>query len=177
MIWESWYWKKPLLETAEWLRALKTAGVLSDEQLAQIERDILIGFYSVRKLLDTPTKITDATKSMKVKLVCHPNRKNVNWRNNHKIDELYDLAVSGIETRDIWFICGRIIHSFILAPCFNEQGLAGIMITSGIDKQSKLYSISIADVIKIYECVGNDEPTEIHWHKDMETGEENTLVK
>lgn len=52
MIWESWYWKQPLLEMADRLEHLKTASALSDEELAQVERDIFIGFYSVRKLLE-----------------------------------------------------------------------------------------------------------------------------
>ncbi|CAM5419703.1 hypothetical protein SAMN04490192_4418 [Pseudomonas lundensis] len=38
MIWESWYWKQPLLEMADRLEHLKTASALSDEELAQVER-------------------------------------------------------------------------------------------------------------------------------------------
>lgn len=177
MIWESWYWKKPLLDMAERLRVLKTGGDLSDEQLAQVERDIFIGFYSVRKLLETITKVTDATKTMKVPLKLHANRENVNLHNKHKLDELYDLEIATSETRDIRFVCGRIIHSFIFTPCLNEYGLAGIMFTSDIDRQSKLYSLDIDEVVRIYERVGEDEPTEIHWGIDPETHEEKAVVK
>ena len=177
MIAESWYWKKPLLEMAERLRALKTCRDLRDEQLVQIERDIFIGFYSVRKLFETITKITDATKTMKVPVVWYPNRKSVSWRNNHKIDEHYNLDVSQKDTRDVVFVCGRIIHSFIFTPYVDESGLAGIMFTSDTDKQSKLYAMEIDDIIRIFESVGNDDPNEIHWQRDSETGQETTVVK
>ena len=91
MIRESCYWKKPLLEMADRLRDCKTAGDLNEEQVSQIERDIFIGFYSVRKLIETITKVSDATKSMQIQVGWYPNQKHVHWRNNHKIDELYDL--------------------------------------------------------------------------------------
>jgi len=66
MIWESYYWKTPLLRMARRLRALKTAGELSEKQLVQIERDIFIGFYSIRKLFETFGVMTDAARSLQV---------------------------------------------------------------------------------------------------------------
>jgi hypothetical protein len=48
----------------------------------------------------------------------------------------------------------------------NEQGgLDGIFFTSDIDRNKKLYAMKIDDVISIFERVGNDNPTEIHWSK------------
>jgi hypothetical protein len=69
MIWESWYWKKPLLDMAKRLRSLKAAGYLTEKQMVQIERDIFIGFYSIRKLIEAKTKITDKTRLSEVKLL------------------------------------------------------------------------------------------------------------
>ena len=59
MISESWYWKKPLLDMAKRLRKMRSVRKLTQRQLVQIERDIFIGFYSVRKLIETRTKLTD----------------------------------------------------------------------------------------------------------------------
>lgn len=177
MIWESSYWKQPLLEMAGRLRALKSATELSEEQLVQIEKDILIGFYSVRKLFETVTKVTDATKQSRIELAWYPNRRSVNWRNNHKIDELYDLGTVSKETRDLWFVSGRIIHSFVFAPLIEEAGgLGGILFTSDTDRNKKLYSMGIDTVIDVFELVGNDDPTTIEWHRDADTGEETTKV-
>ena len=166
-----------MLEMVVRLGHQKTGGDLSEEQLVQVERDIFIGFYSVRKLFEAATKVTDATKAMKVQVVSHPNRKLVTWRNNHKIDELYDLSISTPESRNVVFICGRIIHSFIFCPCLNEHGLAGIFFTSDIDRQSKIYYLDIDEVITIFERVGNDYPSHIEWQQDDGTGKEKTTVR
>lgn len=178
MISESWYWKRPLLEMAERFKILKDCGGdLSEEQLVQLERDVFIGFYSIRKLLEATTKITDAARLTKVELDWHPNKATVNRRNSHKIDELYDLATAYSETRDIRFVCGRIIHSFIFTPCLGERGgLFGIFFTSDTDKNSKLYFLAIDRLVDVFERIGKNAPRSIHWSKDDLSGEEITTV-
>jgi hypothetical protein len=178
MIWESWYWKQPLLKMAERLRDLKSPQTLSEEQLVQIEKDLFIGFYSVRKLFETGTKVTDSTKTKKVQITWYPNKKPVNWRNNHCIDELYALDQQHGETRDLWFVSGRIIHSFIFAPVVEDEtgGLVGIFFTSDTDKDKKLYFMDIDTVIHVFELVGHDDPTTIEWKRNPETGEETTKL-
>lgn len=91
MIWESRYWKKPLLATAKRLTKLKNVPSPTQRQLVQIEKDIFVGFYSVRKLIEAPTKVSDATRTLTVTVAWHANVEPVNWRNNHRIHELYDL--------------------------------------------------------------------------------------
>jgi hypothetical protein len=179
MISESWYWKQPLLETAQRLTLLKSVIDVSEEQLVQFEKDILIGFCSIRKLFETQTKVTDAIKATKLDLSWHPNKgKKVTWRNNHKLDELYDFERGGRETRDVWFICGRLVHSFILAPLFSEAGgLEAILFTSDTDKDKRLYSLHIDRAIELFALVGGNYPTHIEWQRDPDTDEESTVVK
>jgi hypothetical protein len=178
MIWESWYWKQPLLEVAERLECFKASNDLSEEQIAQVERDIFIGFYSVRKLFEAPAKITDNTRSLSLFLQRHSNLKPVTWRNNHKLDELYDLSKSCKETRDVLFVCGRIIHSFVFAPCESEAGgLYGAYFSSDRDKDSHLYFISIDQVISLFTQVGSDDPCHIEISRYPSTGREILVVK
>jgi hypothetical protein len=180
MIHKSGYWKKQLLEIAERLRSLKTVDpeelVEDDDWFSQIEIDIFIGFYSVRKLCDAVMLVTDATKSRTFSIAWHPNLEPVTLINHHRVDELYDFDTRRQETRDVQFICGRIIHSFVFMPYAEEQGLAGILFASDTDKHKKLYAMKIDDVITLFERVGNDDPTDIHWHRTP-TGEEITEVR
>ena len=176
MIRESGYWKQPLLEMADRLEHLKAVSALFGE-LAQVERDIFIGFYSVRKLLEAcqdhrrdPPPFYPLHK--------HPNLKRVTWRNNHRLDELYDLSKASQEGRDVMFVCGRIIHSFVFAPCMSEAGgLDGAFFSSDLDKDKCLYFISIDEVISLFRQVGNDDPCDIKWSRDPETGKETLIVK
>jgi hypothetical protein len=179
MIWESSDWKEPLLLIANRLRKLKTSGELTEKQLARVERDIFIGFYSVRKLIETITKITDDTKAMKVDVeyYLYNQIKPVTLLNWHRIEEFYDFGEVHNESRDIKFICGRIIHSFIFMPLTDENGLTGILFTSDIDKHKKLYSLNIDEVIKIFKRIGNDYPYSEQWTINPETGEETIIVK
>jgi len=53
MIHESSYWKEPLLAAADCLSEIRIDEEEPDDDLARVEREVLIGFYSIRKLLDT----------------------------------------------------------------------------------------------------------------------------
>jgi len=178
MVWESEDWKQPLLKMAKRLKNLKSSIDLTDAKLAQVERDIFIGFYSVRRLIDTPTKVTDRIQKLAIPLSKHANVKPVTWRNNHKLDELYDLTKSNKESRDVRFVCGRIIHSFVFAPCQSETGgLSGIFFTSDVDRDKFLYFVTIDQVISLFDEVGNDSPCDIQCSRDPATGVETLVVK
>jgi len=178
MIWKSSDWKKPLLRMAKRLEKLKTTKDITDKQFVQIEKDIFIGFYSIRKLIDTLTKVTDDTKNLKVSILWHPNIKNVTLRNYLYINELYDLQIRQEETRDIYFISSRIIHSFIFSPLLSEEGeLEGILFTSDIDKNKKIYYMNIDLVIKVFRIVGNDYPTYIEMGFNSDINKEQLKVK
>jgi hypothetical protein len=167
---------------AERLRSLKAKSpedLLTDELSAQIERDIFIGFYCVRKLIEAVAKVTDATRHMQVQISCHENLgEPVHWLNNHKIDELYNIDRAHQETRDLPFVTGRIIHSFIFMPYVGETGgLEGILFTSDTDKDKRLYSMRIDDVIDIFERVGSDDPVEVCSYFDPSSGRVETTTR
>ena len=177
MIAESKYWKKPLLRIAKRLRRFKSQHELTNRSFVQIERDVFIGFYSIRKLFDSFGKVTDATRGLQTQLLWYRNIKLVTWRNKDDIEKCYDLAKSHRESRTARFICNKIIHSFVFIPTIGDLGgLAGIFFTSDTDKDNRLYSIEIDAVIEIFERVGNDDPCQIEWRRSSATGEETTTI-
>jgi hypothetical protein len=179
VIHESSYWKKPLLESSEKFKAFKELSDIDEETYVEIEKDIFVGFYSIRKLIETETKVTDDLKSGKHNISWFEhNGDEVTWRNNHKIDQLYNLEKSHSEKRDLWFIASRITHSFIFNLCVNETGgFDGVLFTSDSDKNKKLYTLSLNEIINLFELVGNNDVTEIKWHRCPETRKEVTIVK
>ncbi|ANY19613.1 hypothetical protein A6F68_01094 [Tsuneonella dongtanensis] len=68
MITESHYWKKPLLAGAKAIRKYMDTENVSEAEFARIEREIFIGFYSIRKLLEALGKVSAETRDMKVAL-------------------------------------------------------------------------------------------------------------
>jgi hypothetical protein len=179
MIHESYYWKKPLLESALRFKDYRSYKEINEETYVKIEKDIFMGFYSIRKLIETETKVTDSLKVGKHDIQWYKHiGADVTWRNNHKLDQLYDLDKTHSEKRDLWFISSRIIHSFIFNLCVNENGgFDGILLTSDTDKNKKLYTLNIDQIIELFELVGNNNVTNVHWQKCPETGEEFTSAK
>ena len=171
MIWESSDWKEPLLESASRLQILSKSNEIDGSEFVQIEKDVFIGFYAIRKLIDT-AKISDSTKSFNVHLKCFPNLKPVDYMNWHKIDELYDLGSKQSETKTLRVLCNFIVHSYVFMPELNDEGqLANFYVTSDKDRNKKLYSVSIEQVIKIFELVGDDYPSNTEMVRNSKPGD------
>lgn len=103
---------------------------------------------------------------MKIQLVYYQNREPVTWLIKDKIDELYDLETGREENRDLRFVCGRLIHSYVFLPVSNETGLEGIFFTSDIDKNDGLYFLRTKEIIRVFKSVGSNYPKKIQWNID-----------
>lgn len=178
MIYESSYWKQPLLESAKRLIHFKSITDISEEIFAQIEKDIFIGFYSIRKLFDT-IKVTDELKDNKYPVTWYPHKgSDVTWRNNYRVDEHYNLSSKNSESRDLWFIASRLIHSFVFQISINSTGgLDGVFFASDSDKNKKVYFLTVESIASYFEEVGNNYVREIHYTLNPDTGEEITVAK
>ena len=162
-----------MLESAERLQTLaKADSELTDEQFVQLEKDIFIGFYSIRKLMEAPGKVTDQVKETMLTLTWYPNIKRADSSNNHKLNKLYNLEAPASERRNIRFVCGVIIHSYIFTPLVNELGaLSGIIFTSDRDKNKKLYTLSAMQVAGTFKRFGNDDVVSLVSIRNPETGD------
>jgi hypothetical protein len=170
MIWESCYWKEPLIKSASYLRRVRLTERTTERTFVRIEKEVLMGFYSVRKLLDT-YKVSDKCKQQKYDLMWHQNIKKVTYMNWHHIDELYDLNRSNSESRDIRFLCDKFIHSYIFLPVEGESGLDGFFVTSDRLKNDKCYFVSLDNVVSIFRSVGRDYPSNFQQTVNPESGE------
>lgn len=178
MIYESSYWKQPLLESGQQLIEFKNLTDISDEIFAQIEKDIFIGFYSIRKLFDT-IKVTDELKEKKYPITWYPHQgSDVTWLNHYRVDEHYNLNRKNSENRDLWFIASRLIHSFVFQISINSTGgFDGIFFASDSDKNKKVYFLTVERIANFFDEVGNNYVSEIHHTRNPETGDEITVAK
>jgi hypothetical protein len=175
VIWESRYWKEPLIAMAGRIEAAGKAGKApTDRRMVQIERDLFIGCYSVRKLIHAPLKLTDACRGSKVQLRCHlATAKAVKLLHRNDIDELYDLEAGSNEYRDLEFFCGRIIHSFTFLMALHDDGsLSGFYFGSDLDRGKRLFRVATEEVVRVFRLVGEDYPIETRVKTDPMTGEE-----
>jgi hypothetical protein len=55
MIWESHYWKEELFRHARRIRRLQSLKRWGNRSTAGLEKGLMIGFYSIRKLIEAHT--------------------------------------------------------------------------------------------------------------------------
>lgn len=162
MIHESRYWKVPLVRSATLLEKVRVDEESPEAALARVEREVFIGFYAIRKLLET-FKLSQATKRFTVDLQCFAAlpEVRVDYFNKYNIDEHYDLGRPASERRDLGFICNQIIHSYVFVIGIAEdRSIEGFFVTSDSMRHRKLYFLPLANVVAIFRLVGRDYPKE-----------------
>lgn len=120
MIFESHYWKKDLLKLVRKLSKRKLLLIWEESDFAEFEKEIMFGFYAIRKLADAQ-KLSSSTISNKIEGRKIPNNgNNVHLMNNHRYWEFYDFNKARIEKLDIKFLLNQIVHSYVFCPYFDE---------------------------------------------------------
>ena len=173
MIYESSDWKQPLIRAARWLEKARVLEGSESHILARIEREVFIGFYAVRKLLET-LNVSDSTRTLAWKLTCYRPKAGttVDHLNRGDIFKNYELGAKLSETRDIGFVCNQVIHSFVFELALGESdGLDGVFLTSDQNRAKRLYYIPMSLIIDVFLTVGLDYPSELHLVRDPETGQ------
>lgn len=169
MISESRHWKAPLLRAAAWLERTRLTEASSERLLVRVERELFVGFYAIRKLLETFT-LSPETKSLQLQLKWSPCIKLVDHFNSNRIDELFDLDTVEVERRDLGFVCNQFIHSFVFSAIENEdQSLFGFYIASDRSRYQKIYLVALSEVLRAFRAVGNDYPCSLHLQRNAET--------
>lgn len=178
MIDESFYWKRELSKIARDLRGRKKQRRWPEASFAQIELDVMLGFYMIRKLLEGH-KISDSIGKRRFRLPMHrATGKRVTFQNAHRIDTLYDLSRAQTETRTVAFICDQIIHSYIFVPCLGEAGgWDGIVFASDRQKARGVFLLRGLQVISLFESIARNDPAWIRWQINPGTGEERIAVE
>ena len=157
MIWESSYWKTDLLKQVAALKKRVTQKRWTEASLAKCEQNLMMGFYSVRKLIES-LKLTDIVADSSYQIRSYPpTGKRVTLLNNHKIDELYDLGAPRKETIKLKDLCNQFIHSYVFAPVVEGGGLSAIWLASDRQRSKALIEVTLATVIEVFDVVGNDE--------------------
>lgn len=159
MIWESSYWKDNLVKAAVKLRKRMIQKRWSPTSIAHVELQIMLGFYSVRKLKEA-RKISDRLHKLMIPLnEFKPTGKHIRYNNRIFLEEIYKMNEPKATKKPLEYICNQIVHSFIFTPGFNEEGfLEDIFFASDDKKDQVMYSIKIEDIASIFEHVGNNYP-------------------
>lgn len=158
MIFESAYWKEDLLRRSSLLGRYMVLKHWSGASFAKCEQAVMIGFYSIRKLVEAK-KLTDALVKEPVSLRRYPSKGSpVTRLNRHKVEELYHLDSPERHDLPLMDLCHQFVHSYIFIPVLDEgNGLSAIWIASDRQRSRALFDLDVKTVIGIFEIVGRDE--------------------
>ncbi|MEX2485054.1 MAG: hypothetical protein WED10_10855 [Brumimicrobium sp.] len=171
MIFESHYWKDPLLELVLKIQEWEQNKNLREPELSDIERELMVGFYSVRKLAQS-NKLSDKILDENLKVLVFPNIKKVNLMNKFWIQKNFDLQSSTEKSLNIKFLYNQIIHSYIFVISESQAGgLNGINFCSDYKKNEALYFLSTEEIKRIFRKVGKDYPAQGHMVYNEEKGD------
>lgn len=176
MIDQSHHWKEPLVRAANWMQRAKFDSADPDRTLVRLEREIFIGFYAIRKLLDT-MKVTDKTRAMSFTLKYVPAIGKVDFLSWHHIEVNYDHDSVHSEERDFLFLCNLFIHSYVYTPFIDDDRIAGVYVASDRIRSKKLYIIDLTQIILAFRSVGRDNPRKVSILRDPDTGKFEATVE
>lgn len=158
MIWDSSYWKEDSLALSGRITTKYRKSPFSEELAVELEKDIMIALYSIRKL-EEARKLTSHTTRIELEVKSYKNLKNVTLLNWHKIDDLFDLNNPKNEKMQVNHFYNQIIHSYIfLISIDGTEAIDGFYFCSDRMRNKKLYHIELVEIEKFMSFVGNDYP-------------------
>lgn len=123
----------------------------------------MVGFFALRKLIESK-KIDDATANQSVKVISYPSTgKLVTRMNWHHWWDLYDLSKPKRGTVRLPFLCNQFVHSYVYSPEFSEsRAFVGLLVSSDKERNSILFSVTVEQVIRVFEDAGKNYPNDRH---------------
>jgi hypothetical protein len=177
VIWDSAYWKEELFRNANRLKRRQTQRKWVERSHAGLEKDVMISFYSIRKLIEAH-KISDELRDRPVPLRGYPwSGRDVTYMNWDMIDRNYDLESPVSLQQSLAWIANKLVHSFVfMAMCNEGGGLVSILFNSDHTRKKYLYEIRIDQLIVLFEEVGTNDPASISAVFNDKTGDYDVVV-
>ena len=172
MIWESVFWKDDLLRRARELRRRKKQRRWPEASLACLEQLTMVGFYSVRKLIEAH-KLSCTTVRREIPIHRYPpTGKPVTLLNWHKLEALYDLDRREPSSLALPLLCHQFVHSYVFTSIFGRvDNLKGFLLASDRQRTRALLEVDVDEVIRTFELVGRDYPADGRWILNPKTGD------
>lgn len=158
---ESRYWKEDLIGIYRRIKPKENPSRWSEKQMVIFEKDIILGFFIIRKLMETH-KVSSKTKNYNIKVFRAKSLKKIDDKNFWDIEEIYDLKNETIVTKDIHFVCNQFIHcNAIYAYRDKNRNWSGLYICSDFERNNYIYRISVEEILNVFDRASKDYPCSV----------------
>ena len=166
MIWESSFWKEPLIHSASYLARVRMSERTRVQTLVRIEKEFFLGFYAIRKLIEA-RKVSDHLKTLPLDLSFYKSRREVSLINWHHVGQNYSLTKELLEGRDLMFLCNQVIHSIFFVTSEQNGRLNGFFIASDREFYHRCFFVRLAQVLTIFRSVGRNYPANSEFSRNL----------
>jgi hypothetical protein len=163
MIWDSAPWRKELSAIAINITNSSKKRKPSEKLLINLEKNIMIGFYIIRKLIEAK-KLSSSTKALKIKVAKYKSLGKpctlLNW---HRLNELFDFSKPMWQHEKLYNICNQIIHSYVFMPNGNSKTgpIKSIIFCSDYNRNNHVLEIMLKDIVEVVSYVIKDYPSSV----------------
>ncbi|WP_026460436.1 hypothetical protein [Schaalia suimastitidis] len=172
MIGDSVPWKEELLKVVDNIERRANQQRWTERTGFLVERDVMVGSFAVRKMLDTPGKISDETRQETVSVVSHRLvGQPPDLYNRFEFWTMFNVELGTKEELSLREFCNRIIHSLVFsfsAPENDIPLLDGIYVASDRSSRKSLTFISVEELLRVFRKVGDDDVVSVIMRRDAE---------
>lgn len=156
---ESRYWKEELKRIARTIRRTKTPVRWSERAHCVVERDLMLGFFMVRRLIELH-KVSSATRDCTLLVFSCPSRgKHVHRMNHHRLDELYDLGKEIRETKKPLYLSNQFIHAYTSFVARDAtRNWSDVYVVSDFDRNDCIWRIPLSEIRSLFMIASQDYP-------------------
>ncbi len=128
---------------------------------AGLERTIMLGFYAIRKLMDSFQPMLPKESRSSIELQSFPSTgkgfSELFWPT---VEEHFDLSSPKIIRLETRMVCNQVIHSYVFSPWFDRSNrLEGLFFCSREEAEGKkgqpgrVFRLELQSVINLFEIV------------------------
>ena len=160
---ESYYWKDELLRIAKCLQRVHSPPRWSERAHCVLERDIMIGFFILRRLIEL-RRVSTLTRNARLSVFYYKSTgKLVHQLNNHRIDELYQMHNEVPANVTPGNIANQFIHTYTSFVIRDEsRNWSDILVVSDYDRNDYIWRIPVSEIERIFRIAARDFPHTTH---------------
>ena len=155
---ESLYWKEKLAQIAKSIRPITMPKRWSERAVCSVERDVMIGFFIVRRLMELH-KVSSGITEMRLDVFSAPTTKNVTKLDQVAIDENYDWNAERVEKKQVLYICHQCVHARLsFVERSPDRNWSNLLVVSDYDLKERIWRIPFPEIIRLFVAASNDWP-------------------
>ncbi|WP_156786318.1 hypothetical protein [Microterricola viridarii] len=157
MIGDSVPWREELLKSAARLRRWNTQRRWTSRTYFLAERDIMMGAYSIRRLIDSE-KSSSLLPTRRIRTYRYALIARVPMLlDRFEPERFYDLRKPARTELEVGRLCNQIIHSFVFQIYLEHDSTTSVVFNSDRDRGKHLHGISFEDLAALFDYVGRED--------------------